>query len=104
MAKRRISKKRVTCIEDAPIVKPKVRATRYDPLEKFEDVDFVAIAFFEALADNEVELAIQIIRLYVQATARREISEKEKMPLSTIYNALSKKANPTLRTISKLLH
>ena len=68
------------------------------------DKDFVAKALFEALSDGDEEAALEIIMAYVKAVGKGEIAKHENMAISTVYHALSRRGNPTLKTVAKVLH
>ncbi len=106
MTKKKTLKKREECFNDIPIVKPskQVKVKKFDPEEKLRDKNFVAQALFDALSEGDEEAALEIINAYVQAMKKTEIAKHEKMATSTVYHALSPKANPTLKTVAKLLH
>jgi probable addiction module antidote protein len=107
MVKKKTSKKLKECFEDVPIVRPtskKVKVRRFDPDSKLRDKNFVAQALFEALSEGDEEAALEIIIAYVHAMKKSEIAKQEQMATSTVYQALSPKANPTLRTVARLLH
>lgn len=106
MTKKKTSHRQEECFEDIPIVTPskKIKVKRFDPESKLRDRDFVAKALFEALSDGDEEAALEIIIAYVHAVKKTEIAKHEEMATSTVYHALSKNGNPTLKTVAKVLH
>ncbi|MCH9627191.1 MAG: hypothetical protein S4CHLAM2_08260 [Chlamydiales bacterium] len=100
------SKKRGLCLSDMPIRTPKkgVKTRKFDPAKKLRDPNFVAKAFFQALLDNDTDAALDAIEGYLMATGKGEIAKEGNIATSTIYHALAQGANPTLRTVARLLH
>lgn len=100
------SKKREKCFDDFPIVKKpkKLKTKRYDPARKLRNPKFVAEAFFQALSDNDVDAALDALEGYLMATGKATLSREGNIAPSTVYNALSEGANPTLKTVARLLH
>jgi DNA-binding phage protein len=64
----------------------------------------VATAFFEALQDDDVEGALEILEGYLITRKKADLAKKGKIAISTLYHSLSRNANPTLRTVAKILH
>lgn len=106
MSKKSKSKKHAICLSEMTIRTPKkgVKTKRFDASKKLRNPNFVAKAFFQALRDNDVEAALDTISGYLMAISKAEIAKKGEMATSTVYYALSRGANPTLRTLAKLLH
>jgi len=100
------SKKHGKCFSDFPIVKKRkgLKTKRYDPAKKLRDPKFVAEAFFQALSENDVEAALDALEGYLMATGKATLSKEGNIAPSTVYNALSEGANPTLKTVARLLH
>lgn len=100
------SRKRELCLNDMPLVIPKkpIKTKKFDPAKKLRDPNFVAKAFFQALQDNDLDAALDVLDGYLMATGKGEIVRHGNIPSSTVYHALSHGSNPTLRTIAKLLH
>lgn len=106
MGKTETSKKHTRCFDDIPIVKSskKIQTRPFDPEAKLRDKDFVAKAFFEALCDGDQEAALEILQGYIEAKKKTEIAKQENMPVSTVYQAFSKKGNPTIKTVARVMH
>jgi probable addiction module antidote protein len=85
-------------------LKKGIKSKKFNPSEKLNDYNLVATAFFEALQDEDVEAALEILEGYLITKKKSELSRKGKIPSSTVYHSLSKKANPTLKTVAKILH
>lgn len=100
------SKKRGICFDDFPIVikKKGLKTKRYDPGKRLRNPKFVAEAFFQALSENDVDAALDTLEGYLMATGKATLSKEGNIAPSTVYNALSEGANPTLKTVARLLH
>ena len=73
------------------------------PEKVFLDAQKVSLALLECLIDNDTEAFIEILDAYLMVN-RSQIAKKAKMPRSTVQLALSKRGNPTLKTIAKIVH
>ena len=106
MRKKKKSKKRGFCLEGYPSVtlKKGIKTRKFNPSEKLSDFNLVASAFFEALQDDDVEGALEILEGYLMTKKKSDLSRKGKIATSTLYHSLSKRANPTLKTVAKILH
>lgn len=106
MRRKKRLKKPGFCLKDYPSVslKKNAKVTPFDASERLSDFNLVATAFFEALQDDDVEGALEVLEGYLMTKKKRDLSRKGKIPSSTIYHSLSKKANPTLKTVAKILH
>jgi DNA-binding phage protein len=105
MLKRRKSKKRGFSLNDMPILKvsKKAKLEKYDSTIFFKDFDKVGTALLESLIQNDTEAFIEILDTYLKVN-RVRAAKKTKTPRSTIQQALSKKRNPTLKTIARIVH
>lgn len=103
MLKRKISKKRDFSLDDMPTVKTKKKLIKHDPKSFFNDLDKVGSALLESLIDNDTEAFIDILDAYLQAN-QAKTARKTKLSRSTTQPALSKKGNPTLKTIARIVH
>jgi len=63
----------------------------------------VGAALLEALLDNDTEAFIEILDAYLRIN-RTQTAKKTKLSRSTVQLALSKKGNPTLKTLAKIAH
>lgn len=106
MSRRSRSKKREICFDEAPIMKVKknIKTKSFDPGKKLRNPNFVAKLFFQSLLENDIEAALDVLEGYILATGKADIAKQGKIAPSTVYHALSKGSNPTLKTVAKLLH
>ena len=105
MLKRKTFKKRGFSFSDMPILEPKnVSELRdHNPEDLFKNFEKVAEALLECLIANDTESFIEILDAYLRVN-RSQLAKKGKMARSTVQQALSKKGNPTLKTIAKIVH
>ncbi|NGX53871.1 MAG: hypothetical protein K1000chlam4_00591 [Chlamydiae bacterium] len=106
MSRTNKSKKRALCLDDMPIVSAKrgIKSKKFDPAKKLRNLNFVAKVFFLALLENDVEAALDTLNGYLMAIGKTDLAKQGEISASTVYHALSQGANPTLRTVAKLLH
>lgn len=76
----------------------------YFPTAQLADKEFISQVVMECLIDNDVEGAMDAIRSFIDAQNKLQMSKTQKMARSTIYDALRPGANPTMKTLAKLLH
>lgn len=107
MSKKRISKKPGLWwqdIEEVDIDPKKLKhLKKTNPENFFKDEKKVASALFECLKDNDTESYIEILDEYLKVN-RTKLAKKAKIGRSTIQEVFSKKGNPTLKTIAKIVH
>lgn len=73
------------------------------PEEYFKNHRLVAEALLQSLIENDTEAFMEILDSYLRVN-RRKIAESAGLPRSTVSLAFSKKGNPTLKTIAKIVH
>lgn len=105
MLKRKRSKKHGFSLDDMPALKvdKKARLQAYHPNRFFKDLDKVGSALLESLVQNDTEAFIEILDAYLQINKTR-VAKKAKISRSTVQHAFSKKGNPTLKTIARIVH
>ncbi len=105
MNKKRISKKRGLSLQNIPIKKPKkkTKLKTLDPNRYFKNEQLVGKGLLKALEDNDPEAFIEILDAYLKVN-RTQVAKKAKLTRSTVQGALSTKANPTIRTLAKIVH
>ena len=81
----------------------KAKLQKHAPESFFKDVDKVGTALLESLVQNDTEAFIEILDAYLQVNKAR-VAKRSKMSRSTVQHALSKKGNPTLKTIARIVH
>ena len=71
--------------------------------EFFKNKNEVAKALLECLIDNDTETFMEILDAYLSVN-RTQIAQRTKLTRATVTQAFSKKGNPTLKTIAKIVH
>jgi len=79
------------------------RLIPYSPLKQLLNEDFIALAIWECLKNNDPEGVVEIVESHLEAVNIQKRSKEENLPRSTLYNALHKK-NPTIKTLAKMIH
>ena len=105
MTKKKISKKQKFCLNDMPIVKSKKNTPSLDhkPSAFFKSHEKVAEALLQSLEENDADAFLEILDAYLKVN-RTRIAKEANLSRTTVQNALSKKGNPTIRTIAKIVH
>lgn len=98
-------KKQKSCFNDMPItsIKENNDLIKHDPKQSFKDHEKVALALLECLIDNDTKSYIEILDSYLRVN-RTHVAMNSKLSRSTVQQAFSKKGNPTLKTIAKIVH
>ena len=60
-------------------------------------------ALLECLIDNDTETFMEILDAYLSVN-RTKVAKRTKLTRATVTQAFSKKGNPTLKTIAKIVH
>ena len=105
MLKKKTSKKRHFCLNTMPISKSKKtpHLLKHDPRNFFKAHKKVAIALLTSLEEGDPKAFLEILNAYLDAN-RTKLSKDTKLSRTTVQNALSKKGNPTIGTIAKIVH
>ncbi len=104
MTKKKTSKKQKLCLEDMPILKSKKKASaKHKPSDFFKAHDKVAAALLQSLEDNDAGAFLEILDAYLRVN-RTKTAKETNLSRTTVQQALSKKGNPTIRTIAKIVH
>lgn len=67
------------------------------------DESQTAKEIFECLKNNDPESLMYVVEKYLNALNKFKFSKEKNIPRSTIYHLL-KKRNPTIKTLSKIVH
>ena len=105
MTKKKMSKKQKFCFEDMPIVKSKKAKTSLEHKSEnfFKSHEKVAEALLQSLEENDAGAFLEILDTYLHVN-RTKVAKETSLSRTTVQNALSKKGNPTIRTIAKIVH
>lgn len=74
-----------------------------NPREELLDEELIGRAVWECLKEGDSEGVIEVIRAYIEAANKTEISKASCLARSTMYHTLKSK-NPTIKTLAKLVH
>ena len=83
-------------------LKKNVQVEEYSPTVHLADENFIALAIWDCLKDNDPEGVIEIIEAHLEAVNKLQFSKDSEIPRSTLYY-LSKSRNPTLRTLARTI-
>ena len=105
MAKKQTSKRQRFCLEHMPISRSKKtpHVLKHEPRDFFKSHEKVALALLTSLEEGDHEAFLEILDIYLKAN-RTKIAKQADMSRTTVQNALTKKGNPTIRTIAKIVH
>lgn len=107
MSKKKTSKKREVTwndIEEAEVNLNKIKTLKeIRPEEFFKDRAKVGAALFECLIANDTGTFIEILDEYLKVN-RSYVAKQANLGRSTVQEVFSKKGNPTLKTIAKIVH
>jgi DNA-binding phage protein len=107
MSKKKILNKPVLTwndIEEADIDLNKVKSLKeVKPEEFFKDQAKIGAALLECLLENDTEAFIEILDEYLKVN-RSRVARDANIGRSTVQEVFSKKGNPTLKTIAKIVH
>lgn len=73
------------------------------PEEFFKNQAEVGAALLQCLIENDIEAFVEILDGYLDVN-RSRVARDAKIGRSTVQEVFSKKGNPTLRTIAKIVH
>jgi probable addiction module antidote protein len=105
MNKKRTSRKREFSLADIPRfeIPDSVHLTEFDTTKFFQNRDTIGKALLECLIDNEPKHFMEILESFVRVN-KRCIAREAAISRATVHNAFSKRGNPTLKTIAKIVH
>ena len=105
MNKKKISKKPEFTLDSLPQLKHSDESALYDSKssEFFKNKKQVAEALLECLLENDTESFMEILDAFL-CVNRTHIAQHTNLTRATITSAFSKRGNPTLKTIAKIVH
>lgn len=105
MRKKRTSKKQSFCLSDITINKIKnyEGLSKVNTTEYFKNEDKVARALLQCLIEGDAEAFMEILDAFLSVN-RKRLAQAQNIARSTVQMAFSKKGNPTLKTIAKIVH
>ena len=75
----------------------------YSPTQNLLDENFIALAIWDCLKNNDAEGVVEIIQAHLTVVNKQKRAKEADLPRSTLYNCLKSK-NPTIRTLAKMVH
>jgi DNA-binding phage protein len=105
MTKKKTSKEPKFSLNDMPIVKSKKNAPSviHKSSRFFKSHSKVAAALLESLEQNDADAFLEILDAYLSVN-KAQIARDAKLSRTTVHKVFSKKGNPTIRTIAKIVH
>jgi DNA-binding phage protein len=105
MNKKKILKKREFTLDELQPIEVLDESKLHDSKasEFFKNKNEVAKALLECLIDNDTETFMEILDAYLSVN-RTKVAQRTKLTRATVTQAFSKKGNPTLKTIAKIVH
>jgi len=105
MNKKKTSKKHAFSLDNLPQfdITDKTMVTEFKPEKLFKNKKKVAEALLQCLIENDTETYMEILDSYLRVN-RSLVAQEADISRSTISLAFSKKGNPTLKTIAKIVH
>ncbi|MCL4361531.1 hypothetical protein M1446_04235 [Candidatus Dependentiae bacterium] len=104
MNKKKTLKKREFSLADVEHIDISDREglTEFKPSDYFKDHKRVAEALLQCLVENDTEAFMEILDSYLRVN-RSKVAKKADLARSTVSTAFSKKSNPTLKTLAKIV-
>lgn len=81
----------------------KLKLTEIEPTKMLADKDFISKALAQAILDGDEKAFMEIFESHVRAKNIMKLAEEMKVKRSTIYQAIKKDANPSIKTIMKVM-
>ena len=72
----------------------------YSPTQELLDEEFIALAIWECLKNNDPEGVVEVIQAHLSAVNKVRAAKEILLPRSSMYNALKGK-NPTVKTFER---
>ena len=71
--------------------------------KKLKNKEYVKKVLFDCFCHNDMEAFKEVLKAYLELKTKSRIIKKAGMSKTTFYRVLSKKSNPTVKNISKIL-
>jgi DNA-binding phage protein len=106
MPKKATSKKRELSLNDIPIRRLKAGAgtVKTSSAKRLQDQELVFRAFWQCLIDKDIESFKDILRGHLDAVNKGSLAKRSKTSRRTLHRILSPEGNPTLKSISNVIH
>ncbi len=106
MGKRQTSKKQKVSSVHRPefvTLKTGVKTKSWSPTEELLDEHNLGQALFAALKEDDIESFKEILAAHLEAKVKTKEAKAHGLSERTMYEALSEKGNPSLKTIAKIV-
>ncbi len=106
MSKKKIAKPLGTSWSDIEEIEQDlshIKGKAVDPRDFFKNCSKVGAALLECLLENDTEAFLEILDEYLRVN-RSGVAKNAQLARSTVQDVFSKKGNPTLKTLAKIVH
>jgi DNA-binding phage protein len=106
MPKKVTSKKRALSLSDIPIRRLKAgpATVKTSSAKRLQDQELVFRAFWQCLINKDIESFKEILRGHLDAVNKGSLAKRSKTSRRTLHRILSAEGNPTLKSISNVIH
>ncbi len=106
MTKRKTSKKREFSLSDTPQRRLKAgsKTIRVNSAARLRDQELIFRALWECLVEEDIESFKEVLRGHLDAVNKQQLVKRSKTSRRTLYRILSPEGNPTLKSISSVIH
>lgn len=84
-------------------LKPGTKTYSWNPTAEILDEDNLKAALFDALKDGDTQAFKEILTAHLEAKIKTDAAKEFGLAHRTLYEALSDKGNPSLKTIAKIV-
>ncbi len=84
-------------------LQPGVKTYRWSPSAEILDEDKVSSALFQCLKEGDIESFKEILTAHLEMKIKSKSAKSHGLSERTMYEALSEKGNPSLKTIAKIV-
>ena len=106
MTKKATSKKRKFSLSDIPLrrIKAGVRTQRVSSASRLKEQELIFRALWQCLVEQDIASVKEVLRGHLEALNKQQLAKKSKISRRTIHRILSSEGNPTLKSISQVIH
>lgn len=106
MPRRATSKKRELSLGDIPTRRLKAKSGLSSPssARRLQDQELVFRAFWQCLVEQDIDSFKEILRGHLDAVNKETLAKRSRTSRRTLYRILSPEGNPTLKSISSVIH
>jgi len=84
-------------------LKPGTKTFPWDPTAELLEEDNLSKSLFQCLKDGDTEAFKEILTAHLEAKVKTRSAKTHGLSARTMYEALSEKGNPCLKTIAKII-